>query len=169
MIAEHNCNWQRLIEVPKKTFSHDSFWQSCTAEAQKNLSTEQKASGGAGGAGTNPPLWWLLDVKVMPLACHILHQVARPLLKGPVGRQVRVVMLDSADVHVCFVCLCALHIACYALQPPCTTIHFWKQIWCSLREAGMMQFTESWFVALHRQQVCRNSQAAGMFQFIRTQ
>ena len=58
----------------------------------------------------------LLDMEVMPLASHILHQVPGPLLKGPVGNQVGIIMLDPAYVHICLVHLRTLHIACYSLQ-----------------------------------------------------
>ena len=102
----------------------------------------------SGGAETNPPLWWLLDVEVMPLASHILDQVAGPLLKGPVGRQIRVVMLDPADVCLRFVGLCAFHIACYTLQATRAAAHPWKPVWCT-----MLQLIASWSVAAHRQQV----------------
>ena len=35
-----------------------------------------------------PPVGGLLDVEVMLVGSDILHQVAGPLLKGPVGHQV---------------------------------------------------------------------------------
>ena len=73
---------------------------------------------GGGGAGkkADPPLGWLLDVEVMPLASHIFHQVAGPLLKGPVGHQVGVIMLHPAQVSIPLIHLCALHITGYTLH-----------------------------------------------------
>ena len=41
-----------------------------------------------GALPAHPPLRWLLDVEVMFVASHVLHQVARPLLKGPVSHQI---------------------------------------------------------------------------------
>lgn len=122
------------------------------------------------GAGAHPPLWWLLDMKIMPLASHIPHQVARALLEGPVGCQVRVVMLDPACVPTCLIRLSALHITCYALQACHSAVHWWKLKcgatgqtagYCYARAAGVLYVTGS-----SSRQFCCNSQVSVTFEVV---
>lgn len=107
---------------------------------------------------TDPPLWWLLDMEVMPVAGYILDQVAGALLKGPVGRQIRVIVLNSAHGHVSFVCLCALQIACYTLQTAhAKTLNPADNPCCS----SQLQASMVHHAATHQLPVCCNSREAG--------